>query len=332
MEKIRFGIIGTNVITEQFIESLHRVGTGEVVAVYSRTEERAKTYAQKHNIPYIFTNIEEMVKSDRIDAVYIASPNVCHAEQAVVCMEYGKHVLCEKPLASHAREVEHMIEVASKQGVILMEAMKNIHTKNFKELEAQINHVGKVRKYVASFCQYSSRYDAYRRGEVLNAFKPELSNGALMDIGVYCIAPMVKLFGMPTSIQAVGTLLETGVDGEGSILFGYPDMTAAIHYSKITNSSVATEIQGEEGNLVIDKISQISKVTFEPRQGEVVTINKESGKMGLCEEIEDFIALVREDDSVQAQEWLATTYKVMKIMDEARKQLGVIYPADCVQV
>ncbi|WP_341467137.1 hypothetical protein [Clostridium septicum] len=86
-----------------------------------------------------------------------------------------------------------MIKVAKENNVVLMEAMKTTLFPNFKIIKDNLYKIGKVRRYFASFCQYSSRYDKYKSGEILNAFKPELSNGSLMDIGVYCIAPMVNL-------------------------------------------------------------------------------------------------------------------------------------------
>ncbi|WP_458339829.1 Gfo/Idh/MocA family protein, partial [Clostridium perfringens] len=127
--------------------------------------------------------------------------------------------------------------------------------------------IGKVRKYFASYCQYSSRYDKYKAGEVLNAFKKELSNGAIMDIGVYCIAPMINLFGKPKTIKADGIMLETGVDGEGSVVFGYDDMDGAVIYSKISNSYLPSEIQGEEGSIIIDRINTFEKVKIVYRDG-----------------------------------------------------------------
>ncbi|MCQ4762299.1 oxidoreductase, partial [Alistipes onderdonkii] len=99
--------------------------------------------------------------------------------------------------------------------------------------------------------QYSSRYDKFRQGIVLNAFNPELSNGAMMDIGVYTVYPMVALFGRPLEVEAQGIVLSSGADGQGAINFRYEGMNATVLYSKIANSSLPSEIQGEEGNLLL---------------------------------------------------------------------------------
>ena len=245
-QKVRFGIIGTNIITDQFIQAASHCEAFELSAVYSRTEARGQAFAAKYGVKHIFTDLEELLTSDVVDAMYIASPNALHAKQAIMCLNYQKHVLCEKPLASNLKEVEAMIAAAKANHVLLMEAMKTTLLPNFKVIQEQLSKIGTVRRYFASFCQYSSRYDAYRAGTVLNAFNPELSNGALVDIGVYTIAPMIALFGAPLAIKASAYLLESGVDGEGSVIFEYPQMQGTVMYSKISNSSLPAEIQGEE--------------------------------------------------------------------------------------
>ncbi len=104
INKIRFGVVGTNFITDWVIAGAREDERFELVAVYSRTQETADAFATKHQIPYTFTSLEEMAQSPLIDAVYIASPNFLHASQSILCMKHGKHVLCEKPFASNARE------------------------------------------------------------------------------------------------------------------------------------------------------------------------------------------------------------------------------------
>ncbi len=144
-----------------------------------------------------------MAKCEEIDAIYIASPNSIHASQAILCMNNKKHVLVEKAFGSNAKEVLDMIKASRENDVLLMEAMKTVQMPNFKILKDNLYKIGKVRKYFGSYCQYSSRYDKYKAGIIENAFKRELSNGALMDIGVYTIYPMVS-----TLAATVSTLLD----------------------------------------------------------------------------------------------------------------------------
>lgn len=325
---IRFGIIGTNRITEWFLEAAKQVRHFELAAVYSRTEERAREFADKHGASAIFTDLNEMARSDKIDAVYIASPNAFHARQAIPLMRGGKHVLCEKPIASNAKELRAMIEVARERGVLLMEAMKSTVMPNFDAVRENLHKLGKVRRYFASYCQYSSRYDAYKQGTVMNAFRPELSNGSLMDIGVYCLYPLVVLFGKPDSVKASAVMLESGVDGEGSLLLNYGDMEAVIQHSKITNSHLPSEIQGEAGNMLIEKISQPERVRIVYRDGGSEELTRPQAEHTMLYEVQSFIELIRSGRTESPVNSHANSLAVMEIMDEARRQIGLVFPAD----
>lgn len=324
----RFGIIGTNIITDWFLYGAKHEKRFVLSAVYSRTEKRAKEFAQKFGVSRIFTDLEEMACCPEIDAVYIASPNALHAEQAIRFLNAGKHVLCEKALASNAKEVKRMFEAARKNNCVLMEAMKTTLLPCFRDVSKKLPEIGKIRSYTASYCQYSSRYDKFKEGVVLNAFQPEFSNGALMDIGVYCIYPMVVWFGKPLSVSAVGIKLSSGVDGEGSVVFRYPEMIATISYSKITNSKLPSEIQGEDGNIIIDQINVFDRIgiTWRNEHGECTTRMIIRGDMYY--ELEEFINVIEQGKQESTVNSRQNSLTVMEIMDEIRRQIGVIYPAD----
>ena len=337
MNKIRFGVVGTNFITDWVIAGAREDARFELAAVCSRTKERAEEFAEKHNIPHIFTSLEEMAASDKVDAIYIASPNYAHSEQSILCMNNGKHVLCEKPMAANAHEARRMVECSRKNGVTLMEAMKSTLSPNFLAAKANLNRIGTPRRYFASFCQYSSRYDKFKEGVVLNAFRPELANGAMMDIGVYTIYPLVVLFGKPQAINAQGVVLSSGVDGQGAVNMQYDGLNATVLYSKIANSQLPAEIEGEDGNILIDRIQTPIDVRFYPRQapasghekraeGELLSQPEEHNEYYY--EVKEFIDLIeqgRVESEINSHESSITT---LEIIDEVRRQLGVSYPAD----
>lgn len=329
---IRFGVIGTNWITDELIEAAATTEDFVLTAVCSRTEQRAAEFAAKHRIPHIFTDVEKMAASGVIDAVYIASPNALHAEQAIICMNHGLHVLCEKPAASNAREFRAMVAAARKNRVVLMEAMKSTVTPNFAAVRDHLPKIGTVRRYTAAFCQYSSRYDAYKQGKLPNAFNPALSNGALMDLGTYCIYPMVVLFGRPRDIKAQAVMLESGVDGQGSILFTFPGMEAAAFYSKISDSSFGGEIQGESGTIVIDKISRMDDVELRFRNGGSERIGQIQSPLTMVYEVNEFVRCIRSGKLESDINSHAHSEMVLEIMDEARRQIGLVYPADAGEV
>lgn len=337
MNKIRFGVIGTNFITDWVIAGAKQDERFELVAVCSRTQERANEFAAKYDIPYTFTSLEEMAASPLIDAVYIATPNYLHASQSILCMKHGKHVLCEKPMASNAYEVKQMIAASRQYGVTLMEAMKPTLTPNFRVLREALPKAGVIRRYFASYCQYSSRYDKFKEGIVLNAFKPELSNGAMMDIGVYTVYPMVVLFGRPNKISASGVVLSTGTDGQGAVNFEYEGMNATVLYSKIANSSLPTEIEGEDGNFMLDKINQINRVTWQARpvassgKGPLTPVEDISAVTDKDEyyyEVAEFINLVQAGKLESEVDSHENSLITIEIIDEVRRQLGVSFLAD----
>lgn len=335
--KIRFGVVGTNFITDWVIAGAREDERFELAAVCSRTIERGTEYAAKHNIPHIFTSLEDMVQSDVIDAVYIASPNYKHAEQSILAMRHGKHVLCEKPLASNAREARQMVEASKQYGVTLMEAMKSTLSPNFIAVKDNLHRIGTPRRYFASFCQYSSRYDKFKEGIILNAFRPELSNGAMMDIGVYTLYPLITLFGRPQSINAQGIVLSSGVDGQGAVNMQYDGFNATVLYSKIANSQLPAEIEGEDGNILIDRIQTPVDVRFYPRQAPASGHEKRTEGESLTSpdshneyyyEVKEFIDLIEEgrcESSINSHDCSVAT---MEVIDEVRRQLGVRYPAD----
>ncbi|BBI35369.1 Gfo/Idh/MocA family protein [Cohnella abietis] len=328
---IKFGIIGTNWITEEFINAASQLGDFTLTSVYSRTEAQGRKFADKHGISHVYTDLEQFASSPEWDAVYIASPNSYHIDQAILCMNHGKHVLCEKPLASNAHEVQRMIEVAANKGVVLMEAMKSTFTPNFGAIQENLHKIGPIRRYFASYCQYSSRYDIYKKGEEIpNAFNPVFSNGALMDLGVYCIYPLVVLFGKPDRIQASAMLLDSGVDGAGSILLSYEGkgMDAVIQYSKIVDSYASAEIQGEKGTIIFDKISRPDEVKIRYRDGTVEDITRPQVDNAMFYEAQEFIKLIQSGASQSNLNSHANSLLVVEVMDEARKQVGLVYPAD----
>ncbi|WP_040214494.1 Gfo/Idh/MocA family protein [Clostridium polynesiense] len=325
---VRFGVIGTNNITQWFLAGAAKVEGFELKAVYSRSRETAEKFAEKYGVENIFTDLEDMAQSPMIDAVYIASPNALHYSQTMLFLKNKKHVLCEKAFASNAFEAEEMIKAAKENKVLLMEAMKTSFIPNFRVVRESLHRIGKVRRYFGSFCQYSSRYDKYKQGIVLNAFNPVFSNGSLMDIGVYCIHPMVSLFGKPEEIKAYGLMLESGVDGEGTVIFKYKDMDALIMFSKIANSYLPSEIQGEEGSLLIENMNNFNKVRMILKDGEEEDLSENVDKDDMYYEAQEFINLIRQGKTESSVNTFEISKTVMEIMDDIRKQIGLVFPAD----
>lgn len=322
---VRFGFIGTGKIAESFYQANRFINGFALTAVYSRTLEKAKEFGQRKGVLAYYNDLEAFAKSDAFDAVYIASPNCCHHDQAIRMMRAGKHVLCEKPMASNYAEAEEMFQVAKEEGVILMEGMRSIYTPGFQKMTEYMETLGKIRRATIQYCQYSSRYDNFKRGIVENAFKPELSNGALMDIGVYTVACMIRLFGAPKSIKAAGVRLSNGVDGEGTILMEYEDMIGEAIYSKITNAAMPSQILGEEGVMQVTEMENVKDLHIK-RKTVAQTIHFEQSDNILNYETAAFIKMVKTGTGWETARDI--TLETMKVLDEARRQMGIVFPAD----
>ena len=324
-DMIRFGMIGTGKIAEKFWQANRYGKDFELTAVYSRTLERARQFGfQKGQLQY-FDDLEAFANSDCIDAVYVASPNCCHYEQVMTLLKAGKHVLCEKPMASNLEQAQEMFAEAEKQNLILLEGMRSIYAPSFQKMIPYMETLGTIRRATLQYCQYSSRYDNYKRGIVENAFKPELSNGALMDIGVYVVSCMIRLFGAPKSIQASGVKLHNGVDGAGTILMEYPDMIGEAIYSKITDSAMPSQIQGEDASMLIQEIENVKDLRI-VRKGVVQSIHFEQSDNILNYETQEFIKMIKTGMGWEKSKEI--TLETMKVLDEARKQLHIVFPAD----
>lgn len=325
---VNFGLIGTSKISDKFLESANLIRDFKLSAVYSRTYDTGKAFAEKYGVKNVFTDLDEMAKSKFIDAVYIASPNSLHMEQSIKFLNNRKHVLCEKPMASNVKEVNAMVKAAQDNKVLLMEAMKVTFLPNFKAIKDNLHKIGKVRRCLLSYCQYSSRYDAYKNGEILNAFKPELSNGAIMDIGTYCIHPLVNIFGKPNKVNASALKLESGVDGEGSVILSYEDMEGIAIYSKISNSYIQSEIQGEEGSIVFDKINPIEKVSIMYKDGNIEDISVPQREEVMYYEVKEFIDNIKNGKLESDTNSYFQSIIAAEIIEKARKQTGIVFPAD----
>ena len=324
-DMIRFGMIGTGKIAEKFWQANRYGKDFEMTAVYSRTLERARQFGfQKGQLQY-FDDLEAFANSDCIDAVYVASPNCCHYEQVMTLLKAGKHVLCEKPMASNLEQAQEMFAEAEKQNLILLEGMRSIYAPSFQKMIPYMETLGTIRRATLQYCQYSSRYDNYKRGIVENAFKPELSNGALMDIGVYVVSCMIRLFGAPKSIKASGVKLHNGVDGAGTILMEYPDMIGEAIYSKITDSAMPSQIQGEDASMLIQEIENVKDLRI-VRKGVVQSIHFEQSDNILNYETQEFIKMIKTGMGWEKSKEI--TLETMKVLDEARKQLHIVFPAD----
>ncbi len=327
MNTVRMAVVGTNWITGALIDAGRTVAGFEVVAVCSRSSSTGQAFADQYGIARVHTSIEALAADPEVDAAYLASPNALHAAQAITLLGAGKHVLAEKPLAASAAQVEAVTAAAHAADRILMEAYVAPWEPNVRAIRDALPQVGTLRRVVLAKDQYSSRYDRFRAGELPNAFNPEFAAGSLMDLGFYEVALALHLFGEPASVRATGTLLASGVDGQGTILLGYDGFEVVGLHSKIAPGGVGSQIAGEDGVLLFDDCSVPTQVTFTPRGGQVEDLTREQSEDHMRYEVAEFLDCVR--TGRPSQVWpVARSLAVARILDEARDQVGVRFASD----
>lgn len=327
---LRFGIIGTGRISDWVLKGAAQDPRIKVTAVCSRTEAAAEAFVRRNPLAEgarIYTSVEEMAADPDVEAVYVGTPNQTHCEYTVKALQAGKHVLCEKPLALNAAEGRRMIEAARNSGCLLMEAMVSTLNPNFRAAAALVDEIAPIRQYSSYFCQYSSKYEALKRGEVATAFKPGTA-GALRDVGVYTLYPIVALFGKPSKVRAELQTITTaeGVsDVQGAAYLDYSDMDAVLVWSKVYDSFQPTEIAGEKGNIILDEIHIARKAEIVPHAAPTSGLGPKPGRTLLSEglpyneyyyEFKEFADLIEKGLKESSLNSLQTSLTVLEIMDE----------------
>ena len=219
--------IGSGVIVERMIEAMRLDGRYNLYCVYSRTEKRAKEFAEKHGIQKYYTDMEEMLNDENVDIVYVASPNSLHYSQSKMALEHKKHVINEKPFTPTLKECNELFEIAEKKGVYIFEAITNVHLPNYKIIKENMSNCGNIKMVQCNFSQYSSKYQKYKDHVQTNAFDTAFNGGALMDINVYNLHFVTGMFGKPNEVHYFKNVGYNGIDTSGIIIMQYPDFMAS---------------------------------------------------------------------------------------------------------
>ena len=207
VEPVRWGILSTANINRLLIPGLQESPHSDLVAVASRTDERATEYAREWGIPRAYGSYDALLADPDVEAVYISLPNLPHVDWSLRALEAGKHVLCEKPLSRHPGEVERAFDAAERAGRLLMEAFMWRHDPQTKKLARLVEEglVGEVRLVRSSF--------SYTIGSPENVrLSAELDGGALMDVGCYCVSAARLVAGEPVEVEGRQIVGESGVD------------------------------------------------------------------------------------------------------------------------
>jgi xylose dehydrogenase (NAD/NADP) len=248
-QMLRWGILGTGTIAGKFAEDLHQSHPGHLVAVGSRNSERAIEFGAPYSVPNTVL-YEEVLADPSVDAIYIALPNGMHHQWSIAAMKAGKHVLCEKPIASNHREAEEMFAVSKETGMTLIEAfMYRTHPAIIHLIEqVRSGDIGEIRLIRSNF-SFSRSIDTNDA-----RYQPGQAGGSLMDVGCYCVNFCRALLNLnPSEVAAMAHIHETGVDDYAAGLLRFGDSTLATFTCGMTvKNDWSTFIAGTKGQIRID--------------------------------------------------------------------------------
>ncbi|WP_402373815.1 Gfo/Idh/MocA family protein [Isoptericola rhizosphaerae] len=323
---LRWGVLGAGNIAASFSDGVRDRTAGSVVAVGSRSADKAQAFADAHAPgARAHGSYEALVADEEVDAVYVATPHSHHLEHALLAIEAGKHLLVEKPLTRSVSESRTLLDAAEAAGVFCMEAVWTRFLPHVAAIRGAIarGEIGEVRTVIAEF-DVAFAFDPSHR-----LFAPELAGGALLDLGIYPITFAHDLLGAPDTVLAHGTLAETGVDDHVSMILGYDGGAQAIlHTSSGASGGAGARIIGTRGRI------EIPHFFFGPTGFEVVrddgpswTFTSPDGEGKAYEAAEVARCLAAGQTQSARMPW-SDTLEVMAVLDEVRAGLGVVYPGE----
>lgn len=323
---MKYAVIGTSWITEEFIMGANLIEGMELLGVCSRSYSKGKALAEKFGAPRVFVDLYDLARNADVEAVYVASPNSLHYEQSKMLLKAGKHVICEKPITVEPEQLAELQAVAAENGKVYIEAIMYMFNPVRPKLKASMQALGNITSAHFDFSQLSSKYPAYKRGENPNIFNPEFATGCLMDLGIYCIYPALDLFGLPKDIWSTAQFLESGADSSGTTVFKYDKMLLTMTWSKIAQGFCGSEILGDGGTVTIDSISQLNGIKFCRKGGEPVEVVGETPKHVImsheAKALLDF-ATKPEETAEQYNEASRMALAVSTVMKKIRNQSGI---------
>lgn len=315
---IKYSVIGTSWITKSFVDGASLCNELVLDGVYSRSAQKGEAFAKEAGAQRFFNSFDDLLQSDT-ELVYVASPNVCHYAQCKNLLDNGKHVICEKPITITSDEFSRLASLAREKNLVYFEAIMYMHSPARAVLKDAVAKIGNIRSASIDFSQLSSKYKALVNGELPNIFNPEMKTGALNDLGIYCVYPVVDLFGVPQDIIPSQHFLSTGADGCGSAVFKYSDKLVTITYSKIGQSRGVSQIFGDLGTITIGSISQTDNICIYNNQGEktelVPDIDK---KYHMGNEAKNAVEFIKNPQSELLRECQEMNLKVLRCMEKMR--------------
>jgi len=326
---MKLGIVGAGMIVKDFLSISPLLKDIELEAICgtARSKETMIELKNKYGIKNILDNYDELLKTD-LDAIYIGVPNNLHFEFAKRALEANKNVIVEKPFTSTYKEALILSDLAKQKKLFIFEAITNQYLPNYKKIKELIPALGSIKIVQCNYSQYSSRYNSFKEGNVLPAFDPRLSGGALMDLNIYNIHYAVGLFGRPENVEYYPNI-ERGIDTSGVLILDYRKFKCVCVGAKDCKAPIANNIQGDKGCIYQDTPANVCE-RFEllMNDGTSSKINENNYEHRMVNEFIEFADMIKNNDLESCYKMLEHSVIVSEVQTIARHKGGIIFPAD----
>ena len=318
---MNIGILGTGWIAEKMSDTVNIMSENEdvkLLAVGSRTAESAQAFAGKYNIHRHYASYEELCGDSEIDLVYIATPHRFHAENMLTALNAGRNVLCEKPFTVNASEARKVIDLALRKQLFVGEAMWT----RFLPLREKFDLVEQIQPISLT------ANIGYEISHVKRLYDLELAGGALLDLGVYAINFALMAFGNDVAkTESSCEYFPSGADISNEITLTFSDGRIA---NLISTSREQTDlmgvITGTAGKLTFNNINNYESVILTDNFGEKTVWRQPEQISGFEYQVRACADAIRQKSCEPQEMPHSETIKVMEVMDEIRRQCGIVYP------
>ncbi|MGT2933251.1 Gfo/Idh/MocA family protein [Streptococcus catagoni] len=320
---MKLAIVGTGKIVEDVLPVLSEIDGIDLKAILStpRSIGKAQALVEQFAIEKAFSQFEELLSYPEIDTLYIASPNHLHYQMAKQGLLAGKHVICEKPFTLRLSELEELVRISKEKDLILLEAITNQYLENFHFIKENLKQIGQVKIVECNYSQYSSRYDAFKEGQIAPAFDASKGGGALRDLNIYNIHLVVGLFGQPKDVSYMANM-ERGVDTSGVLLLDYEEFKVVCIGAKDCEADIRSTIQGNQGSIaVLGATNTLPQVQVAVRGQEPLVLNLNQSEHRMVAEFKAFQEIINQKDVKKVDQALQHSLAVMQVLEKAAESL-----------
>jgi predicted dehydrogenase len=322
---IRWGVVGPGAIATSFADAMQLTDGGTIVAVASRSVERAAVFGDRYAIPARYGDYQSLAADPGVDVVYVATPQSRHEPDTLSLLRAGKHVLCEKPFAINARQAASMIEEARSRGLFLMEALWSRYLPAYRSLVDVIGE-GRIGEPLLVEADFGFRRPLEPEHRL---FDLALGGGGLLDLGIYPLQLCSLVLGTPEHVVADGVVGETGVDEVVAAVLRHPGGRLGVIKASIrVGMSCTARISGTEGWIDLPAFMHCpSSLTVTTSAGPERIDGSYEGN-GLQFEIEEVHRCLAEGSIESPVLPLDETRALAGTLDAIRAQVGVVYPGE----